>query len=151
MTEQNDVAKNERQRLKKLPKPLRKLETELWKFVDFMDVYDGYIGDFTGQTVPVESVNNPFVIINKMELGFPNPNGLSNEQKILYVSCIEDALNRMGFFIDDFFMHKEELSKFYNHMYQIIEKPSMQNRVNEISVEFNNVLLKIYRSNYELP
>ncbi len=92
--------KKERLRLKALPKPLRKLETDLWQYVEFMNIYDGYIGDFTGQAIPEKPVENPFVIINKMKLNFPHQNSLSDEQKKLYVMKIEEAFNRMGFYFN---------------------------------------------------
>lgn len=100
--EQNRVARKERLRLKALPKVLRKLETEFSKHVSFMEVYDGYLGDFTGEIVPVEPVGNPFAIIRRMGLNFPHPNSLCIEQKNMYINTIEDAFNRMGFMINYF-------------------------------------------------
>jgi hypothetical protein len=97
MKEQNKADQKEKQRLKALPKPLRKLETELQNHVDFMAVYDGYLGDFTGELVPVDPVKNPFTIIHGMELNFPHPNALNEAQKAEYVYNITNAFNRLGF------------------------------------------------------
>lgn len=69
------------------------LETELYYHVDFMEVYDGYLGDFTGEVIPVEPVENPFVVIYGMGLSFPHPNALSEVQKQEYVDNIKEAFN----------------------------------------------------------
>ncbi|MBI9066989.1 MAG: hypothetical protein JEZ09_06830 [Salinivirgaceae bacterium] len=97
LKEQNIEARNERLRLKALPKVLSRLETELGNYVDFMNVYDGYLGDFTGQIIPVEPVANPFVVIHEMNLNFPHPNSLNTVEKKMYITKIEAAFIRMGF------------------------------------------------------
>ncbi len=123
--EQREEARKEKQRLKALPKPLRKIETDLQYFVDFMEVYDGYIGDYTGQIIPSEPVANPFAIINKMKLGLPDENSIGDEQKEEYVFKISEAFNRMGFYINMFKKEKlpemhEDIGVFWRTL-QIIE------------------------------
>jgi hypothetical protein len=100
LKEKKIEARIEKRRLKALPKPLRKLETELSYHVDFMEVYDGYLGDFTGEVVPVDPVKNPFAVIHGMGLSFPHPNTLSEVQKQEYVDNIKEAFNRLGFYIN---------------------------------------------------
>lgn len=97
LKEHNLEARNERLRLKALPKVLRRLETELGNYVDFMEVYDGHLGDFTGQIIPENPVGNPFVVIHEMDLKFPHPNSLNTVEKKMYITKIEDAFLRMGF------------------------------------------------------
>lgn len=90
-------AAKERRRLKALPKPLQILETELDIYVDFEEVYDGYINDFTGQERPLEIVGNPFWILKQMGVELPDVKTLNSEQIKLYLSKIQDAFERMYF------------------------------------------------------
>jgi len=94
---QREEARKEKQRFKALPKPLRRLEVELNWHVDFMEVYDGYLGDFTGEIVPATPVDSPFVVLNEMELNLPHQNSIGDGQKELYVYKILEAFRRMGF------------------------------------------------------
>jgi hypothetical protein len=145
--EQRKEARKEKQRLKALPKPLRKLETDLGKYVDFMEVFDGYINDFTGQVIPEKPVDNPFIIINKMKLNFPHQNLLSNEQKELYVREISEAFNRMGFYID--LIGKTKLPEMYELFLYHFEKPPEQGFDILTSVNFKDITLKIERICFE--
>lgn len=142
-------AQKERQRLKALPKPLRKLETDLYQYVDFLEVYDGYIGDFTRQIIPAEQVDNPFVIINEMELNFPYPNSLSNEQKEQYVWKTSDAFKRMGFYLDTLFLSDKEFSKMYELLLFHIENATKQAFDIFTSVNYEGITLRIERIDFE--
>ncbi len=137
--EKREEEKKEKQRLKTLPKPLRKLETDLGFYVDFMAVYDGYIGDFTGQIIPAEPVNNPFVIINEMELNFPHQNALNKEQKEQYVLAISEAFRRMGFYIN--LSENDKISELYELLFFYIITPteSKFNSITTINYKGNTV------------
>lgn len=150
MKEARKEAQKEKQRLKALPKSLRKLETDLGLHVQFMEVYDGYIGDFTGEIIPAEPVDNPFVVINKMKLNFPHQNSLNNEQKELYVEKISDAFHRMGFYIDfvDAVLNTKP-TKMYELLLFHIENPDKQAFDIFTSGNFNGVSLRIERIDFE--
>ena len=142
--------KKEQQRLKALPKPLRKLEIDLRLHVDFMEVYDGYIGDFTGQVVPVEPIDNPFTLINKMEINFPHPNSLNDEQKEQYVWKIFETFKRIGFYVELInFIKKINSDKMYKLLLFHIENPT--NKAFDIfnSVNYEDTSLKIERINFD--
>ena len=147
LREQKEEERKERQRLKALPKPLRKLETDLHHYVDFMQVYDGYIDDFTGQIVPAEPVDNPFIVINEMKLNFPQQNSLSDEQKELYVTKISKAFNRMGFNLD--FIGKTKLPEMYELLLYHFENPPEQGFDIFTSVNFKGSTLEIERIGFE--
>ena len=147
LKEQRKEAQKEKQRLKAFPKPLRKLKTELVWHVDFMDVYDGYIGDFTGQIIPAEPIDNPFAVINKMELNFPHQNSLSDEQKEQYVSKISEAFNRMGFYID--LIGNAKLPEMYELLLFHIENTPEQGFDILTSIDFKGITLKIERLDFE--
>jgi len=147
LREQKEEDRKERHRLKALPKPLRKIKTDLHFYVDFMDVFDGYIGDFTGQIIPAEPVDNPFVIINEMKLNFPHQNSLSDEQKKQYVKEISEAFNRMGFYID--LIGKTKLPEMYELFLYHFEKPPEQGFDILSSVNFKGITLKIERICFE--
>lgn len=120
---QNKADQKEKQRLKALPKPLRKLEKELGDYVDFMEVYDGYLGDFTGEVIPVDLVKNPFAVIHGMGLNFPHPHSLNDVQKAEYVHNIEKAFERLGFFFDCTTPFANETQLEYEQLYYFIENP----------------------------
>lgn len=147
LREQREEERKERQRLKALPKPLRKLETDLGYYVDFMEVYDGYIDDFTGQIIPSEPVDNPFVIIDKMKLNFLHQNSLSDDQKELYVRKISEAFNRMGFYID--FIGNAKLPEMYELLLYHFEKPPEQDFDILTSANFKGINMKIERIDFE--
>ncbi len=126
---------------------MRKLETDLYRYVDFMDVFDGYIGDFTGQIIPAEPVDNPFVVINEMKLNFPHQNSLSDEQKKLYVREISEAFNRMGFYINLF--GNANSPKMYELLLYYFENPPEQGFDILTSVNFNGITLGIERIEFE--
>ena len=147
--EQRLKTRKERQRLKALPKPLRKLELELHWHVDFMEVFDGYIGDFTGVVIPAKPVDNPFAILNEMKLGLPHQNSIGDEQKELYVNKISEAFDRMGFFID--FTNYAIPSVKYELLLFHIENPPEQYFDILTSENFEGIALKIeriYEKNY---
>ena len=135
--------KEERQRLKALPKPLRKLEIDLPHYVDFMEVYNGYIGDFTGQIIPTKPVDNPFVVINEMKLNFPHQNSLGNEQKELYVREIAEAFNRMGFKLKLF--KNTNQPELYKLLLYHFDYPPVQGFDVLSSVNYKGVTLEIER------
>jgi len=137
--------KEERQRLKALPKPLRKLETDLPHYVDFMEVFDGYIGDFTGQIIPAKPVNNPFVVINDMKLNFPHQNSLGNEQKVLYVKKTEEAFNRMGFYFKSNLFENIKHPELYELLLYHIENIQKISFEELTSVNYNGVVLEVER------
>jgi len=137
-------------RLKALPKALRKLDAYLYQYVDFMDVYDGYIGDFTGQTIPEKPVKNPFIVINKMKLNFPHKNSLSDEQKTLYVIKIEEAFNRMGFYFKANLFENTKHLEIYELLCYHIENPPDIGFDVLTSVNYNGVTLGIERAEVEL-
>jgi len=143
--ENRKEAQREKQRLKALPKPLRKLETDLGFYVDFMDVYDGYIGDFTGVIIPAKPVENPFVIINKMGLNFPHPNALNIEQKNLYIEKISETFERIGFYIEYL---SDDLSKNYELLLFYIENYEKQAFDTFTSNNYNDISLIIKRIDY---
>lgn len=123
LKEQNIDSQNEKRRIKALPKPLRKLKTELCYHVVFMEVYDGYLGDFTGEVVPVEPVENPFAVIQGMGLSFPHPNALSEVQKQEYVDNIKETFNRLGFYIEDTTSFECKPPLKYTQLLNFIENP----------------------------
>jgi hypothetical protein len=142
--------KKERLRLKALPEPLRKLETGLWQNVDFMEVYDGYIGDFTGQIIPEKPFENPFAIINKMKLNFPHQNSLSDEQKVLYVMNIEAAFSRMGFYFKSSLFENTKHLELYELLLYHIEKPPEIGFDVLTSISNNGVTLEVERGEFNL-
>ena len=144
---QREEARKERQRLKALPKPLRKLETDLHYFVDFMEVYDGYIGDFTGQVIPAEPVENPFVIINEMKLGLPHQNSIGDEQKELYVYKISEAFDRMNFYVD--FTEDAKPPEKYELLLFHIENPPDKYFDIFTSDNFDGIALRVERIEFE--
>ncbi len=123
LKEQNIEAQKGKQWLKALPKPLRKLETELGDYVDFMEVYDGYLGDFTGEMVPVTPVKNPFTVMHGMGLNFPHPNTLNDVQNTEYVKNIEKAFSRMVFYFQHFNIFENEDHVRYEQLLFFIENP----------------------------
>lgn len=147
LREQREEERKERRRFKALPKPLRKLETNLHQYVKFTEVYDGYIGDFTGQIIPAEPVDNPFAIINKMKLIFPHQNSLSDDQKELYVRKISEAFNRMGFYIE--FIGNAKLPEMYELFLYHFEKPPEQDFDVLTSAIFKGINMKIERIDFE--
>ncbi len=156
LKEQNLEARNERLRLKALPKVLRKLETELNNYVDFMEVYDGYLGDFTGQIEPTEPVGNPFVVIHEMDLNFPHPNSLNTEEKKMYINKIENAFNRMGFIIlysnieDDVFeLSDDGVSKLYELLLFHIMNPNIDDFDTFQSINYTGLTLTVERFDSE--
>ena len=142
--------KKERLKLKALPKPLRKLETDLPRYVDFMEVYDGYIGDFTGQIIPAEPVENPFAVINKMKLNFPHQNSLSDEQKMLYVIKIEKAFNRMGFYFKSNLFENANQPELYELLLYHIENLQKVGFDGVTSVNYKGVTLEVEWVNVDL-
>jgi len=152
------AAQNERLRQKALPKVLRKLETELSNYVGFMALFDGYLGEFTGQIVPVEPVGNPFVILHRMNLHFPHPNSINSEQKKMYINKIEDAFDRMGFMIrysekgnEDFFggLLDASITRFYELLLFHITFLNEHDFDTFSSVNYEGVTLMVTRLNYE--
>ena len=97
MEDAKKEAQKEHRKLKALPKPLRKLETYLSDYVEFMEYYDGYLDDFTGDIIPAEPVDNPLAILHKMDLNLPPPNELTDEITKLFVEKITEAFDRMYF------------------------------------------------------
>jgi hypothetical protein len=147
LKEQREEARKERQRLKALPKPLRKLETDLHYFVDFMEVYDGYIGDFTGQLIPAKPVDNPFVILNEMKLGLPHQNSIGDEQKEIYDFKISEAIDRLGFYID--FTKDAKPSEKYELLLFHIENPPDKYFDILTSEYFKGIALRVERIEFE--
>lgn len=131
----------EKQRLSKLPKPIQQLEKELDIHVDFMMVYDGYIGDFTGEIIPAEPVVNPFIVLNRMELNLPHQDKLNKEQKKQYVDKILEATEKMGF--SDNVYANENYEELYGLLFYYIENPpagefeDIENlKTSDISIQF---------------
>jgi hypothetical protein len=147
LRKQKEEERKERRRLKALLKPLRKLETNLHNYVNFMEVYDGYIGDFTGQVIPEKPVDNPFAIINKMKLIFPHQNSLTDDQKELYIRKISEAFNRMGFYLD--LIGKTKLPEMYELLLYHFENPPEQGFDILTSVNFKGITLEIERIEFE--
>ena len=147
LREQREEERKERRRLKALPKPLRKLETNLPHYVDFMEGYDGYTGNFTGQIIPSNPVDSPFAIINKMKLNFPHQNSLSDEQKKLYIEKISEAFNRMYFYLD--FAQDGKTPEMYELLLYHIENPPEEGFDIFTSVNFKGINLTIERIVFE--
>jgi len=139
LKEQNKERQREKQRLKALPKVLRKLESDLDTYVEFMLVYDGYIGGFTGDLIPVNPVDNPFAIIHEMGLDFPAQNSLTEEETKLYIEKISEALNRMCF---DFYSDSPEI---YELLLFHIENLSSEIFGSFTSLKYKNSSLEIRR------
>jgi hypothetical protein len=145
LKQQNIEERNERLRLKALPKVLRRLETELGHYVDFMEVYDGYLGDFTGQIIPAEPVDNPFAVLHKMDLNFPHPNSLDIEQKKIFIHNLEKAFNRMGFDFDTYGISDSELSHLYHLLLYHIMIPDNHGFDIFTSVNYEGITLTVER------
>ncbi|MDA3818556.1 MAG: hypothetical protein PF486_14330 [Prolixibacteraceae bacterium] len=149
LKEQNIEAQNEKRRLKALPKTLRKLESELCYHVDFMEVYDGYLGDFTGEVVPVEPVKNPFSVIRDMELNFPHPNALSEVQKQEYINNIKKAFNSLGFFIEDATPFECVSPLNYTQLFNFIENPPKVDYWHITTLKTDDISITIERFDYD--
>ncbi|MDA3892084.1 MAG: hypothetical protein PF517_10520 [Salinivirgaceae bacterium] len=158
LKKQNIEARNERLILKALPKVLRKLEKGLGYYVEFMEVYDGYLGDFTGQIIPVEPVGNPFVVIHEMKLDFPHPNSLKCEQKKMFVRKIEEAFNRMGFILhaktvteDDVFeLSDAGISQLYELLlfYIMVANEDYFDNFSSVNYEGLSLIIERFNCNY---
>lgn len=133
-------AAKEKRRLKALPLPLRQLETELDFYVDFEMVYDGYIGDFTGEIRPSEPVNNPFWILKQMDIKLPDIQTLKREEVVLYNTKITEVFERM-YFDTGFHAQDEEMEKrYYQFLRTAINNSTDRTfgdyeRINEADVE----------------
>jgi hypothetical protein len=145
LKQQNIEEREERLRLKALPKVLRRLETELGNYVDFMEDYDGYLGEFTGQIIPSESVDNPFAVLHKMDLNFPHPNSLDTEEKKIFIHNLKKAFNRMRFDFDTYGMSDSELSHLYDLLLFHICTPNNPNFDIFSSINYNGIKLKVER------
>lgn len=149
LKEQNIEAQKEKRRLKALPKPLRKLETELGDYVDFMEVYDGYLGDFTGEVIPVDPVKNPFIVIQDMGLNFPHPNTLNDVQKAEYVHNIAKAFDRMGFYFDGAAPFENKLPLNYEQVYYFIENPPEADFVKATTLKTDEISINFERFDHD--
>jgi hypothetical protein len=141
LKQQNIEEREERLRLKALPKVLRQLETELGNYVDFMEVYDGYLGEFTGQIIPAEPVGNPFAVLHKMDLNFPHPNSLSSQQKKMFIDAIKEAFNRMMFDFETSKLSDVKLSHLYDLLLFHISTPNNMDFDSYTSINYNGITL----------
>ncbi|ALO17056.1 hypothetical protein L21SP5_03445 [Salinivirga cyanobacteriivorans] len=137
-------AQQEKKRLKALPKALRKLEAELNQHVEFLKIYDGYIGDFTGEIIPVEPVKNPFDVLNQMELNLQHPNALNADMLKQHILAIDDAFSKMGFFINPISKTEDMHADVYELLYFFINNPPKENfdRQAELTYKNNSIIIE---------
>ncbi len=136
----------EKKRLKELPKALRKLETELSQHVEFMEVFDGYIGDFTGEIIPVKPVKNPFVILNQMQLNLQHRNALNNKTLNHHIIALEEAFNKMEFYLDLMSLPETSNAEQYELLYFYINNPPKKDFELQTKLNYENLILTIERS-----
>ncbi len=135
--------RKEKNRLKALPKPLRKLETELDFFVEFFEEYDGYLDDFTGNSYPVKLIDNPFSVLNEMNLNLPDENACPMSDLDLYIDHISEALQRMLFYVN--FETPTELKDKYRMLRLLIESPPAKKFGEIFRYEDGNLFVLIER------